>query len=75
MYLDTTVKLKLSHLRDNKKLHGVAQELTWPRDCGDRFKTCVREMRKLARDRIDPATGKVVVAAADWDQYHIHVGC
>jgi diphosphomevalonate decarboxylase len=38
----------------------------------ERFLTCVREIRKLARDRVD-ASGRVVVAAADWDQYHIHV--
>ena len=27
--------------------------------------------RKLARDRVED--GKLVVKAADWDQYHIHV--
>jgi diphosphomevalonate decarboxylase len=39
----------------------------------DRFLTCVREMRKLARDRVDPKTGEVTVKASEWDQYHIHV--
>lgn len=39
----------------------------------NRFRTCVNEMRKLARDRIDPKTGEVTVKASEWSEYHIHV--
>jgi hypothetical protein len=28
----------------------------------ERFKTCVREMRARARDRVDPSTGAVLVS-------------
>ena len=35
--------------------------------------TCLREIRKLARDRVDPATGAVLVAKEDWPQYHVHI--
>ena len=35
--------------------------------------TCLREIRKLAQDRVDPATGAVLVAKEDWPQYHVHI--
>jgi hypothetical protein len=33
-----------------------------------RFETCVFEMRKLASDRVDPATGRIEVAKDDWKE-------
>ena len=39
----------------------------------NRFLTCVSEMRKLAKDRVDPKTGKVAIKASEWPQYHFHV--
>lgn len=33
----------------------------------------MREIRKLAGDRIDPATGAIIVSKEDWPQYHVHI--
>ena len=34
---------------------------------------CLREVRKLAQDRMDPTTGAVLVHKEDWAQYHVHI--
>ena len=34
---------------------------------------CLREVRKLAQDRLDPSTGAVLVRKEDWAQYHVHI--
>jgi diphosphomevalonate decarboxylase len=38
-----------------------------------RFQACLRLVRKLARDRVDPATGAVVVAREEWPSYRVRV--
>jgi diphosphomevalonate decarboxylase len=35
--------------------------------------TCLREIRKLAGDRVDSTTGAVIVRKEDWPQYHVHI--
>ena len=35
--------------------------------------TCLREIRKLAQDRLDPVTGAIIVRKEDWPQYHVHI--
>jgi diphosphomevalonate decarboxylase len=35
--------------------------------------TCLREVRKLAQDRVDPATGEVIVKKEDWPKYAVHI--
>ena len=37
-----------------------------------RGQTCLREVRKLAQDRLD-ADGNVVVKKEDWADYHVHI--
>lgn len=34
---------------------------------------CLREVRKLAQDRLDPTTGAVLVRKEDWPQYQVHI--
>lgn len=38
-----------------------------------RFQACLRLVRDLATDRVDPATGQVVVKKEDWPKYRIRV--
>jgi diphosphomevalonate decarboxylase len=38
-----------------------------------RAKTCLREVRKLAQDRIDAATGEVLVKKEDWPKYAVRI--
>lgn len=35
--------------------------------------TCIREIRRLAGDRVDPATGEVIVKKEDWPQYKVRI--
>ena len=35
--------------------------------------TCLREIRNLAQDRVNPGTGAVIVHKEDWSQYHVHI--
>lgn len=34
---------------------------------------CLREIRALAGDRVDPQTGEVIVRKEDWPQYKVHI--
>ena len=38
-----------------------------------RFQACLRLVRALATDRVDPATGEVLVKKEDWEKYRIRV--
>lgn len=35
--------------------------------------TCIQEIRKLAQDRVDPATGEVIVKKEDWPLYKVRI--
>ncbi len=35
--------------------------------------TCIREIRRIAGDRVDPATGEVIVKKEDWPQYKLRI--
>jgi hypothetical protein len=35
--------------------------------------TVLKEIRKLAGDRVDPSTGEVLVRKADWGKYGVHI--
>lgn len=34
---------------------------------------CIREIRAIAGDKIDPNTNEIVVAKEDWSHYRIHI--
>ena len=53
--------------KDRLWLNGVEIEIN------GRGVTCLREIRRLAQDRVDPKTGDVVVKKEDWPQYKVHV--
>lgn len=38
-----------------------------------RGQTCLREVRKLAQDRIDSVTGEVIVKKEDWSKYAVRI--
>jgi diphosphomevalonate decarboxylase len=38
-----------------------------------RGQTCLREVRKLAQDRVDAKTGEVIVNKEDWAKFHVHI--
>jgi diphosphomevalonate decarboxylase len=38
-----------------------------------RLVTCLREVRKIATDKIDPTTGEVLVKKEDWPNYRVHI--
>merc|ERR1719491_2272747 len=38
-----------------------------------RFRACVDETRRLASDRKDPSTGKILVSTDEWSDMHVHV--
>lgn len=38
-----------------------------------RGRTCLAEIRKIAQDKKDPATGEVLVKKEDWPQYGVHI--
>jgi diphosphomevalonate decarboxylase len=63
----TSVAASASFEADKLWLNGTETELN------GRAKTVLRELRKLAGDRVDPATGEVIVKKADWGNYGIHI--
>jgi len=63
----TSVAASREFASDRLWLNGTEIEIN------GRGQTCLREIRRLAQDRIDPATGAVVVAKEDWPAYHVHI--
>lgn len=67
MHTITTIAASKSFTADRLWLNGKEIEIN------GRGQTCLREIRRLARSRVDPTTGEVIVAAEDWPQYHVHI--
>lgn len=63
----TTVAASKDVTEDRLWLNGTEIEIN------GRGRTCLAEIRKLAQDRLDPATGEVVIRAQDWPQYRVHI--
>lgn len=63
----TTVAASTNFPVDKLWLNGESFEIN------GRGQTCIREIRLLAQDRVDPATGEVIVKKEDWADYHIHI--
>ena len=53
--------------KDRLWLNGVEIEIN------GRGLTCLREIRRIAQDRVDPATGAVVVKKEEWADYKVHI--
>ena len=69
----TTVAASKAFGADRLWLNGSELKMDASNSHAKRFQTCVKEMRKLACDRVDPATGALQVARGDWPAYHFHV--
>lgn len=63
----TTVAASKNFGKDRLWLNGKEIEIN------SRGVTCLREIRRLAQDRIDTATGEVIVKKEDWSEYNIHI--
>ena len=63
----TTIAASKEFPADKLWLNGVETELN------GRAQTCLREIRRLAQDRIDATTGAIIVAKNDWPQYKVHI--
>lgn len=63
----TTVAASTEFAADRLWLNGSEIEIN------GRGQTCLREIRRLAQDRVDPATGAVLVKKEDWPQYKVHI--
>mmetsp|Transcript_96935 Transcript_96935/g.277282 ORF Transcript_96935/g.277282 Transcript_96935/m.277282 type:complete len:531 (-) Transcript_96935:219-1811(-) len=70
----TTVATSKAFTKDRLFLNG--EELSMDdskNEHANRFKTCVAALRAKACDRVDPATGEVLIKAKEWANYKVHV--
>lgn len=63
----TTIAASKSFMNDRLWLNGIEIEIN------GRGITCLKEIRKLANDRIDPLTNEVIVKKDEWPDYHVHI--
>jgi diphosphomevalonate decarboxylase len=63
----TTIAASKTFTEDTLWLNGNLTPLN------GRAQTCIRELRKIANDRVDPATGAVIVSKHEWSEYHLHI--
>jgi diphosphomevalonate decarboxylase len=63
----TTVAASKTFTEDTLWLNGSLTPLN------GRAQTCIRELRKIAGDRVDSSTGEVIVKKEDWEMYHLHI--
>ena len=84
--LNTPLNSSVSITLDQSDLHTIttvaaSKEFTKDRlwlneseiEINGRGQACLREIRKLAQDRKDEATGAVLVRKEDWVNYHVHI--
>ena len=84
--LNTPMNSSVSLTLDQTDLHTITtvaasknfkEDKLWLNDneteINSRGQVCLREIRRLAQDRIDPETGKVLVNKNEWDQYKVHI--
>ena len=67
MHTITSIAASKSFKSDRLWLNGTEIQIN------GRGVTCLREIRRLAGDRIDEATGEVLVRKEDWPEYHVHI--
>ncbi|CAN0100450.1 unnamed protein product [Laminaria digitata] len=65
----TTVAASKSFEKDQLWLNGTEEDVSKNK----RFQAVIREVRVLATDKTDEATGEVVVASGDWDEYRVRI--
>jgi diphosphomevalonate decarboxylase len=65
----TTVAASVRFERDRLWLNGVEEDV----ESSSRLKAVIRLVRALAGDKVDPATGEVLVRKEDWSQYRVHI--
>ena len=63
----TTAAASKTFTTDRMWLNGEEIELN------NRAKTVISEIRKIAQDRIDVDSGKVIVNKNEWSQYKLHI--
>lgn len=63
----TTIAASKDFEKDQLFLNGKEVEIN------GRGVTCIREIRRIAGDRVDPATGEVIVKKEDWPQYKLRI--
>lgn len=63
----TTIAASTNYTADRMWLNGAEIEIN------GRGKTCLREVRRLAQDRVDPQTGDVIVKKEDWSKYAVRI--
>jgi diphosphomevalonate decarboxylase len=63
----TTVAASKDYLSQGDRMWLNGEEIT----INNRGQACLREVRKLAGDRIDPISGVVLVKKEDWGQYAV----
>ena len=84
--LNTPLNSSVSITLDQSDLHTIttvaaskefAKDRLWLNETeieiNGRGQACLREIRKLAQDRVDDATGAVLVRKEDWVSYHVHI--
>ena len=67
MHTITTIAASTNYKTDRMWLNGTEIEIN------GRGQTCLREVRKLAQDRIDSVTGEVIVKKEDWSKYAVRI--
>ena len=63
----TTVAVSRDFTHDQLWLNGKEIEIN------GRGKTVIQEIRKIAQDKHDPATGELLVRKEDWHLYHVRI--
>jgi len=63
----TTIAASKGYSEDRMWLNGSEIEIN------GRGKTCLREIRKIAQDKVDSTTGEILVKKTEWDQYRVHI--
>jgi diphosphomevalonate decarboxylase len=63
----TTVAASKDFIEDRLWLNGNETPIN------KRGLACLREIRALAGDRVDPTTGEIIVRKEDWPQYKVHI--
>ncbi|CAM9695723.1 unnamed protein product [Ectocarpus sp. 6 AP-2014] len=65
----TTVAASKDFEKDQLWLNGTEEDVSKNK----RFQAVIRQVRALATEKRDEATGEVIVAEGDWDQYRVRI--
>ncbi len=67
MHTITTIAASKNFTHDRLWLNGREVEIN------GRGNACLREIRAIAGDKIDPSTGETLVAKDEWSSYKVHI--